>query len=294
MSLIFDCRAPLRRAVQLVQDDLTDLYQRETKLGNIIQKGGGKYHGVSDNHESLMFNIYTNVAFNSLVPDRRGITTGITVDAPPGRARSMQSSARVAFWKGMSGKRLMQGGLVALVWQKNGEASVHLGVVASSLMDLTSHVQTDGTRIKIRIAFFDSEVELRILSELRAGRPLLDDVKVLVESPIMFEAIRPFLEALKTEPEIIPFSRYLVFHPSDYLRSCAIDPPKYACLPGFSFQLASLFDRDAEVDDLRMTVSDTSSVDHARAELHRASRLDPSQADAVIAALTSDLALIQG
>ena len=135
---------------------------------------------------------------------------------------------------------------------------------------------------------------MRILTELRTGRSSFDGVKVLVESPVLFEAIRPFLEALKTEPENIPFPRYLVFHPSDYLRTCTIDPPKYTRFPGFSFQLSSLFDPEAEIDDLRMSISDKSSVDRALTELRRASRLDPSQADAVIAALTRELVLIQG
>ncbi|KAI9460073.1 hypothetical protein HD554DRAFT_1598622 [Boletus coccyginus] len=286
--------APLRRAVQLVQDDMNDLNQRKTRLGEILQRGGGKYHGVDDSHESLMFNVYTDVTFKSLVPDRRGISTSLTVQTPSGRARSAQAGVRTAFWKGMSGKRLVQGGLVALVWQTNRAISVHLGTIASSVTELTEHVQSNANSIKIRVVFFDSEIELRILSELKTGRSLFDGVKVLIESPVLFEAIRPFLEALKTEPETIPFSRYLVFHPSDYLRSCTIDPPKYMRIPGFDFQLSSLFDSGAEVDDLRMSVSDKSSVDRARAELRQASRLDPSQADAVIAALSRELVLIQG
>ncbi|KAH0839427.1 hypothetical protein J3R83DRAFT_202 [Lanmaoa asiatica] len=286
--------APLRRAVQFVQDDLSDLDRRKTRLGELLLKGGGKYHGVADSHESLMFNVYTDVTFTALVPDRRGISTSITVATPPGRARSAQGGARVAFWKGMSGKRLVSGGLVALVWQTGAGISVHLGTIASSIGELTDHVKGNGDRVKIRVVFFDSDIELRILSELRTGRSPSNDIKVLVESPVLFEAIRPFLEALKTEPEIVPFSRYLVFHPFDYLRTCTIDPPKYARLPGFSFQLSSLLNQEAEVDDLPLSVSDKNSVDRARAELHRASRLDPSQADAVIAALTRELVLIQG
>ena len=277
-----------------MQDDMNDSNQRKTRLSEIFQRGGGKYHGVADRHESLMFNVYTDVTFTSLVPDRRGISTSLTVETPPGRARAEQGGARVAFWKGMSGKRLVQGGLVALVWQTNTGISVHLGTVASSLTELTDYVKGNANRVKIRVVFFDSDIELRILSELRTGRSSFDGVKVLIGSPVLFEAIRPFLEALKTEPEIIPFSRYLVFHPSDYLRTCVIDPPKYTRLPGFNFQLSSLFDREAGVDDLRMSVSDKSSVDCARAELRRASRLDPSQADAVIAALSRELVLIQG
>ncbi|KAG8218137.1 hypothetical protein J3R82DRAFT_3674 [Butyriboletus roseoflavus] len=281
--------APLRRAAQFVQDDLIDLDRQKTRLGEILLKGGGRYYGVADRHDSLMFNVYTQVAFTALVPDRRGISTSLTVTAPPGKARSAQSGARAAYWMGVSGKRLMQGGLVALVWQKNTGISVHLGTIVSPIKDLTEHVRSDRDRVMIRVVFFDSDVDLRILSELRSGRSSSDDIKVLVESPVMFEAIRPFLEALKTEPEIVPFSRYLVFHPSNYLRTCTIDPPKYARLPGFNFQLSSLFSEAAEVDDLRMNVSDKSSVDRARAELRRASRLDPSQADSVIAALTREL-----
>lgn len=273
---------------------MNNLNQRKTRLGEVLQRGGGKYHGVTDSHDSLMFNVYTDVTFKSLVPDRRGVSTSLTVGTPPGRARSAQAEARAAFWKGMSGKRLVQGGLVALVWNTNTAISVHLGTIASSLTELTEHVQSNANCVKIRIVFFDSDIELRILSELRTGRSSFDGVKVLIESPVLFEAIRPFLEALKTEPEIIPFSRYLVFHPSDYLSNCTIDPPKYARIPGFHFQLSSLFDRGVEEDDLRMSVSDKSSVDHARAELRQASRLDPSQADAVIAALSRELVLIQG
>ena len=35
-----------------------------------------------------MFNVYTDVKFTPFVPDLRGISVGITFDAPPGRARA--------------------------------------------------------------------------------------------------------------------------------------------------------------------------------------------------------------
>ncbi|KIK93721.1 hypothetical protein PAXRUDRAFT_828683 [Paxillus rubicundulus Ve08.2h10] len=286
--------APLRRAVQLVHDDIKVLNRSKTKLGEILQKGGGKYHGLADSQESVMFNVYPEVVFSSLVPDHRGLSASLSVQTPPGRASSPQVNARVAFWKGMSSKRLAQGGLIALVWATGHDVSVHLGVVASSLEDLTEYVRQDRSRVKIRIVFFDSKVELRILAELRNRRSSSDGIKILVESPVMLEAIRPFLEALKREPEVVPFPRYLVFHPPGYLNTCTVDPPKYARLPRFTFQLSSLFPKEAEVEDLQLNVSDEVSIQHTRAELHRASRLDPSQADAVVDALTREVALIQG
>ncbi|KAG6369977.1 hypothetical protein JVT61DRAFT_12613 [Boletus reticuloceps] len=228
------------------------------------------------------FNVYTDVTFTSLVPDLRGVSISLTTGTPPGRARSAQADARVAFWKGMSGKRLVQGGLVALVWKTN-----------------TGYDNCHANRVKIRVVFFDtgSEVELRILSQLRTGYSSPGDIKVLVESPVLFGAIRPFLEALKTEPENIPSSRYLVFHPSGYLSTCTIDPPNYALLPGFNFQVPAVVpvrSRSRGRDDPRMNAVDKNLVDHARAELCRTSRLDPSGADAIVAALSSKLALIQG
>ncbi|KAL4078405.1 hypothetical protein V8B97DRAFT_1937181 [Scleroderma yunnanense] len=285
--------APLRRAVQLIHDDLKAPKRSKTQLHALLQKNGGKYTGYVDTHNSIMFNIYADVNFTSIIPDFRGLSVSLTVRAPPGRASARQSEARVAFWQGMSGKRLPQGGLIALVWETPTGIAVHLGVVASSLKELTDYARSDRDRVKLRIVFFDSQVELRILQDLE-NRGSSGGLKMLVESPVMFEAIRPFLEALKAEPETVPFSKYLVFRPPDFLKKCVIDPPKYTQLPGFTFQLASLFPEDAGVDDLRVDVSDARSVEQARIALRDGSRLDPSQADSIIDVLTREIALMQG
>ncbi|KAG6373948.1 hypothetical protein JVT61DRAFT_6112 [Boletus reticuloceps] len=239
-----------------------------------------------------MFNVYTDVTVTSLVPDLRGVSTSLTTGKSSfraGRSRCACCILEGNEWQATRARRARRSRLEDE--HGHNRPSWHH---SQSAQGLDHYVQGHANRIEIRVVFFDSEVELRILSQLRAGYSSPGDIKVLVESPVLFEGIRPFLEALKTEPENIPFSRYLVFHPSGYLSTRTIDPPKYALLPGFNFQLSSLFDREAEVDDLRMNRVDKSSVDHARAELRRASRLDPSQADAIVAALSSELALIQG
>jgi hypothetical protein len=241
-----------------------------------------------------MFNVYSGVKFQSLVPDRRGISTRIIIDTPPGRARLNRAAARVSFWESMSGKRLSQGGLIALVWRSSIGTAVHLGIIASSSKELTSSVRSNPDHIELRIVFFDAEIELRILQDLRNNKTQADTI-LLVESPVMFEAIRPFLQALQTEPEDIPFSGYLAHQPSGKLSTVEIQPPHYACLPGnFKFQLSSLFDAAAGVDDLTLSVTDRDSVQYVRTQLREKSRLDPSQADAVVDALTREVALIQG
>jgi hypothetical protein len=246
--------------------------------------------------DSLMFNLYTGVQFRSLVPDWKGISSSLFIDTPPGRARSNDSGMRASFWEGMSGKRLFQGGLIALIWQSGKYVSVHLGVIVNNAEELTEHARRDPDSVKLRIVFFDTKLELRIFQELKNPHSSGENIKLLLESPVMFEAIRPFLEALKVEPELVPFSRYLVHRPLGFFKTCTINPPRYATMPTFEFDLSCLFPDGTETGDrdLTLSVTDPRSVKYVRAELRRHSRLDPSQADAVVDALTRELALIQG
>lgn len=291
--LFFPASASLRTSVQLVTDDLNSS-DTHTQLDQVLQRGGGKYHGHADNEDTVMFNVYTNAEFTGITPDRRGLSAGLIVDTPPGRARAADANRRASFWEGMSGKRLISGGLVALVWQRPAGIDVHLGTISSSIRDHAASAKQNASRIAIRVSFFDTEIQLRILQELR--RPLEErgDLKLLVEATVMFASVRPFLEALCIEPTKLPFSRYLVLRPPGELGKVKIDIPVYARDPEFSFQLASLFPSEAGVDNLLLSVTDSDSVESARLELRTRSGLDPSQADAIVDALTREWALIQG
>lgn len=217
----------------------------------------------------------------------------MSFNTPQGRARSGQANARKGFWE--SGKRLMQGGLIALIWKTGGQAAVtYLGIVSSSIRDLTESARKGPDRVEIRITFFQPEAELRILQVLKAKHRDDNDIRFFVESPVMFEAIRPFLAALLTEPQSLPLGRYLAQPLSGSLHDVGIHPPAYSLVPGFSFQLRSLFPTEAQIEDLKLFVDDVDSVAVARQELKDNSRLDPSQADAVVDALTREIALIQG
>lgn len=257
-------------------------------------KKGGKYHGFQSTQESVLFNVYTDVRFQSMFPDRRGIAISVTLDAPPGRAQSDTPRARAAFWEGVGGKRLMQGGLVGLVWKRGTSVDVYLGTVATSQKDLVESAKKEKGRIQLRIVFFDAEATLRIVDEIRSSKSTFNHTKLLVEAPIMYEAIRPFLEALKVVPEAVPFERYLPHRPAKKLASTPILPPRMATKPGFKYQLASLFPPEAGVTSLQLDVQDGSSVAIARQELVQKSRLDASQAHAVVDTLTREVSLIQG
>ncbi len=117
---------------------------------------------------------------------------------------------------------------------------------------------------------------------------------ILVESAVMFESIRPFLEALKREPESFPFKKYLVHPDSGSIREIVIDAPRYSTLPGFSFTLDCLVGREEGEEPLRLRATDASSVGAARSQLKARSCLDDSQVDALVDSLTREVALIQG
>ncbi|KAH9951524.1 P-loop containing nucleoside triphosphate hydrolase protein [Amylocystis lapponica] len=285
--------ASLRASVRLVVDDLMAT-QKKTQLADLIKKGGGKYRGHVAGQETVLFNLYSGVDFSSFTPDFKGLSAGLSFDAPPGRARSSQAQARVTFWESMSSKRLMQGGLVALIWQRNNEIDTHLGTIASSTRELAESARRGNDRVAVRISFFDPDVELRILQELQHPERAQHGTRILVEATVMYESIRPFLDALRVEPETLPFSTYLPHHPPSFYNALAISPPQYARMPKFTFQLASLFPPEADVRDFKLSVTDPASVLAARERLKRNSRLDSSQADAVVDALTRELVLIQG
>ncbi|KAG6900492.1 hypothetical protein C0993_009802 [Termitomyces sp. T159_Od127] len=289
--------APLRTSVQLICEDFRGQRKRKemnNQLDAILKKRGGRYHGLVDTQGTVMSYVYTGVQFISLKPDRRGLSIGFSFDTPPGRARSSQVRVRQASWEGMSGKRMMQGGLVALIWKCGLRVDVHLGILASSVKEIAESVQKNKDRTAARVVFFDPKIELHILNIIRDGHLQHDSTAILVESSVMFETIRPFLDALKfAEPETIPFSRYLVHRPLGYFRDVGVHSPRYTQNPGFAYQLAPLFSPEAGVDDLKLHVNDRESVAFARHQLRR-SRLDPSQAEAIVDALTREVALIQG
>jgi hypothetical protein len=261
------------------------------KLSKILTSNGGRYRG--EGADSVMFGVYTNIEFSSMMADRKGMSAEMFVSAPPA-ARQKDAKGRVAFWERASGKRLMQGGLVALVWKVRDNVSIHLATIASSSQDIAASARHDQENVKIRLIFFDPEAELRILQVLKQPNLDIGARRLLIEAPVMYESIRPFLEALRVEPESIPFHQYLVHHPAGHLKDMVVDAPAYARRPNFKYQLASLFDSDAGVSDLKLAAIDPLSVDNARKVLKDKSRLDPSQADAVVDTLTREVALIQG
>ncbi|KIO17982.1 hypothetical protein M407DRAFT_32349 [Tulasnella calospora MUT 4182] len=292
--------APIRSSLAHVLHDYEQPPKTKTQLHTILAKSGGLYKAAQAGWDSVMFSVYTGVNFKSITCDpRRGLAADLTFDTPSGRGKDPSPAKRSAYWESVGKRRLMQGGLVGLLWvPPTGNAAVqgirfYLGTVTSSLDDLRQSAKQSMDRLAIKVSFFDAEVDIRILNALQQRRPKEEGTKLLLEAPIMFESIRPFLETLKSRPPAsVPFSRYIAHQDGGNLSSVTIDPPAYVT-PQFSFKLDSLFDCTPPIS-LSLQPHNEPSVQQARDTLKAKSRLDPSQADALVNALTSEVSLIQG
>lgn len=285
--------APVRIAVQHIVSDLSQPASVHTTLSKIIKDGGGRYTSPHNGQDSVMFSVFTNATFEPLELNNRGSSVGVEFDAPPGQARHEHSATRVAYWEQVAKKRLMHGGLVALIWKgPTGALDIYIGTIASNPRDLVEVARKKRNRVSIRVSFIDPSAEHRIVRALQHGRENVG-TRILIEAPIFYEGIRPFLKALQSNTSSLAFSQYLCHQTDEELKQTQIAPPLYSLTPGFMFELKDLFPPTAGVKSLTLATNNPTSVARARSVL-RNSRLDPSQADAVVDSLTREVSLIQG
>lgn len=276
-------------------DALRHPSKKPKSLSRTLEGDGGQYKSPQGVMDSAFFSVYTKVLFKQIVCDsRHGLAIEISFSAPSGRARQGNASARAAYWESVGRKRLIQGGLVALVWKvgpAEEDTRVYLGVVASSLDDLIKSAKNKDGRVGLRVSFFEPEAQKRILACLQRGEEGGGDM-YLIEAPVMFESIRPFLETLKHRaPTSVPFARYLAHPISGSLQGVEIELPVYASRPGFTMDLSCLFDTPTR---LILHPSDRDSIQRCRVKLTDDSRLDATQVDALLNTLTREVSLIQG
>jgi hypothetical protein len=265
-----------------------------TALHPILTEKGGRYKSQMQG-DSIFFSVYTNVELGDVTAERKAVSVVLSFDTPPGKGRSKKFAEREAHWKAVGRKRLNMGGFVALVWNKQ---EIYLGLIPSRTEELITSAKASENRLSIRVSFFGSEIEHRALGQelaktVKRRGPFLSP-HLLLEIPILYEASRPFLEALKAEPTGFPFSRYLQQNEDGALSKVTIDPPEYTLKHHFTWDLSTLF--DPPHNGLSMRVDNRNSVATAQHYLrtHESSRLDPSQADAIVSCLTREVALIQG
>ncbi|KAJ3886388.1 hypothetical protein GG344DRAFT_69709 [Lentinula edodes] len=286
--------APIRESLSIIQDDLDTIASRRgsakmlTQLEEVVARNGGMYR--TKGHNSVMFQVYTNVELSPLKAERKGFTVGLVLDAPPGGARAAGAKDRQDYWKHAGSKRLASGTLVALLLVINNRLDIYLGTVASPNTELVDSSKYHESRVEIRVSFIEPQVELMALRRDKATVNA-SQFAILIDNSIMFESVRPFLDTLQSvEPTSIPFTNYL--SQSRNLDRMQLHPPKFAMSPRFMFHLDCLARPGEDIHPLKPT--DEASIRRARSELKLSSILDASQADAMVDALTREVALIQG
>lgn len=120
------------------------------------------------------------------------------------------------------------------------------------------------------ISFLDPARGLLAAQEV-GPRKLSAATRILIECPVMYESIRPFLESLKpTNPHRLPISKYLIA--AEQASEVAL--PEYSIKPGFKWDLRSLLDEKAGLSELLMSPGVDESVVRARTLLKRHGKLD--------------------
>lgn len=301
-----DFVGPLRSAIQSLIADLRHLDDAKNALARLLKAGGGRYRpdSASFGGDSSDLIIYRDVEFTGLSIERHELELQLQLTLPPAWAKSKSN---------MVVRHLSAGNLVGLliVNEARMKASkraadratknvrIELGVVASDL---------EGSQVKVsflQASQQDDSVYLHALNQLArdekarlANDPLSKPVMYLFELPgFLLSTVEPFLAALKhLSPPAIPFADILSAKPPPKGQQISIEPPLYARNPGFTFDLSCLLSNNAPSGTLRLQVTDPQSAAHVTRVLAQpgASKLDATQAQAMVDCLCREVALVEG
>ncbi|KAE8212946.1 hypothetical protein CF327_g3464 [Tilletia walkeri] len=144
----------------------------------------------------------------------------------------------------------------------------------------------------VKIEFFDKRaIHLAISPTSSTTLQLLVEVR-----GVLYESVAPFLRNLQeTAPGQLSFAELLTLPSSMPTSPMMVQPPSYAQSPAFSYNLSGLLREDSprSSEGLYMTI-DEEGRDNARAALKEHGIVDSTQADAVVDALSREVAIIQG
>ncbi|CAB4391624.1 unnamed protein product [Rhizophagus irregularis] len=270
------------------------------ELKGVLNKGKFTY-----NNSDLQ--VYANVEFTNIGCNRRnGLFCTLKITPTPRK--------RKTYWQ--NSKRLLSGNLVALLLpnpnfkQSPSDINGNIPMSDSELYSIyfgviISRGEITDEHIRIHINFDDSSIYPIALNKVSKFRNSImendlnnstkEKIYIVESTNIYFEAYYHVLKTLQTtKPYLLPLKRYLAPELNHNLANACIDakvkPPKYTEAPGFQFDLSVL------CNDKRLTlnVANTHTYDDVALSINEYSRLDKSQAKALISALTREIALIEG
>ncbi|GAA5992370.1 hypothetical protein JCM10908_000450 [Rhodotorula pacifica] len=295
-----DFVGPLRAATQSLLVDFEHLDDQHNSLAALLKRGGGRYRPSSSTHggDSSDLMVYKDVKVVGLDLDRHELRLNLQITLPPG----FKSSKQIV-------RNLAQGNLVALLSFETDskgkvrnvrDVGIDLGIVAADLESSKLSVNFfDGTRRSIYLDAVRDLAEQKKQHKSKNSATSSSLKQYLVELPgFLVSTVEPFLRALQQlSAPAIPFADILSAKPPTRGQKLRIQPPLYARNPGFEYDLSSILTgEDVQPQSLVLRPSDRDSVQDVREFLAQPgkSRLDPTQAQALVDCLTREIALVEG
>ncbi|KAJ3289717.1 hypothetical protein HK104_007279 [Borealophlyctis nickersoniae] len=258
-------------------------------------KGNGKFRA-NGSGDAADLHIYRHVSVAGVGVDKRdGVMIDVRFDPPEYGKRFKDEKGRVEFWK--RSKRLMHGGLVCVLWRKEGrqgdvdgledEEGTHSLIFAVVVGRWPEELGKSASASLIRLKIVESKFFTEMLMSLVRDGQGTGDGNFLVEaSGIFFESYRPILETLKSvTPQTLPFIEYLA--PESGVISNVMIPPAYA---RNKWDLSRIL--NGVTCDFRPCDSESRQAALRMLDLH--SSLDEGQREALLDCLSREVALVQG
>lgn len=122
------------------------------------------------------------------------------------------------------------------------------------------------------MCFVNSADGLRAAETLRHTDDSRGVVRLLLESPVLYESVRPFLQGLqRIDPLRMPFADY-IRHTE--LQGITVGLPAYAGVPGFTWDMQVLLKDEHRGEGCVMEPASVVSVEAAREKMEVMGKLD--------------------
>ncbi|GES84016.1 P-loop containing nucleoside triphosphate hydrolase protein [Rhizophagus clarus] len=281
------------------------------ELKNVLIKGKFTYdRGI--NHENGDLHVYADIRFAKVDCDRRN---GLfcTLKFNPKINNSINGKRGSGYWK--KSKRLLPGNLVALLLPNPNLEQAQPSIIDDNFTNLyliyfgviMSRDEITNEHMRININFNDPSIYPIALNKIlkfrnstnenNSNNSFKEKCYMVEQTSIYFEAYYHVLKTLKnTKPFSLRFKQYLAPVPSYHLLSNSTDikikPPRYTIAQGFQFDLSVLCENKKQ--NLKLNVANAHTYNEVAEKVNKYSKLDKSQAEALISALTREIALIEG
>ncbi|KAF9559902.1 hypothetical protein EC968_006425 [Mortierella alpina] len=252
--------------------------------------------------QDVSVNAYRGIELLGVNTDgqRRG-SVRVLFDQPQ-HIKGQKKDGRRTFWE-RSSRRLVQNTLVCFIYPADGQGGMSVNNPDNKEIRLSlgvihtrdpKEMANDDKKAIIHVTFSSNADYCQLVRAIKNKVLSPKDVFMVESMGGHFESYRPILRALQMiNPAAMPFGKYFAPSVETPGRSfgALIDPPRYASVGDFKFDLSILLESRATY---HLNVTDPNSRRLAVAALRAYSTCDDTQAQALVDSLCREVALIHG